>query len=88
MNLIIWLIVGAVIGAIAGSIMKAGQQGLLINIVVGIVGSALGGLLLAPYFGGGTINQGDFSLVSLLISLLGSVILLAIVNFLRRNRST
>lgn len=88
MNLIIWLIVGAVIGAIAGSIMNGGHQGLLLNIVVGVVGSAIGGLLLAPYFGGGTINQGDFSLPSLIVSLLGSVILLAVVNFFRRNRST
>ena len=88
MNLIIWLIVGAVIGAVAGSLMNGGQQGLLLNIVVGVVGSALGGLLLAPLFGTGTINQGDFSLPGLLVSLLGSVILLAIVNFFRRNRST
>jgi uncharacterized membrane protein YeaQ/YmgE (transglycosylase-associated protein family) len=85
MNLIIWLIVGALIGAVAGSLMRDGG-GLLLNIVVGIVGSAVGGFLLSPYFGAGTINSGDFSLPSLVVSLLGAIILLAIFNLVRRGR--
>jgi uncharacterized membrane protein YeaQ/YmgE (transglycosylase-associated protein family) len=60
------------------------QQGLLLNIVVGIIGALLGGWLLAPLFGTGTINQNDFSISSLLVSFLGAVVLLAIVNLLRR----
>jgi uncharacterized membrane protein YeaQ/YmgE (transglycosylase-associated protein family) len=60
------------------------QQGFLLDIVVGIVGAFLGGLLLAPLFGTGTINQGDFSLSGLLVSLLGAIVLLAIVNLFRR----
>ncbi len=60
------------------------QQGILLNIVVGIVGAILGGLLLAPMLGGGSITNGDFSLPNLLISLLGAIILLAIVNLVRR----
>jgi uncharacterized membrane protein YeaQ/YmgE (transglycosylase-associated protein family) len=60
------------------------QQGMFLNIVVGIVGALLGGWLLAPLFGTGTINQNDFSISSLLVSLLGAVILLAIVNLFRR----
>ena len=85
MNLIIWLIVGALIGAVAGHLMRE-SGGIIMNAVVGIAGSALGGWLLSPYFGGGTINQGDFSVTSLVVSLLGAVILLAIVNLFRRRR--
>jgi uncharacterized membrane protein YeaQ/YmgE (transglycosylase-associated protein family) len=85
MNFIIWLIVGGLIGWIASIIMHTnGQQGIILNIVVGIVGALLAGFLLAPLFGTGTINQGDFSLSGLLISLVGAVILLAIVNLFRR----
>ena len=84
-NFIIWIVVGAVIGWLASMIMgRNAQQGLLLDIVVGIVGAFLGGLLLAPLFGTGTINQNDFSLSGLLVSLLGAVILLAIVNLFRR----
>ena len=86
MNFIIWLIVGGVIGWIASRIMKTdAQQGILLNIVVGIVGAFLGGWLLSPLFGVGTINQG-FSLPAALISLGGAVILLAIVNLFRRGK--
>ena len=85
MNFIIWLIVGGLIGWIASMIMHTnGQQGVILNIVVGIIGALLAGYLLAPLFGTGTINQGDFSLSGLLISLVGAVILLAIVNLFRR----
>jgi uncharacterized membrane protein YeaQ/YmgE (transglycosylase-associated protein family) len=85
MNFILWIIVGGLIGWIASIIMRTNaQQGVILNIVVGIIGALLAGLLLAPLFGTGTINQGDFSLSSLLVSLLGAVILLAIVNLFRR----
>jgi uncharacterized membrane protein YeaQ/YmgE (transglycosylase-associated protein family) len=85
MNLIIWLIVGGLIGWIASMIMRTdGQQGIILNVVVGIVGALLGGFLLAPLFGTGTVNSGDFSLPGLLVSLLGAVILLGIVNLVRR----
>jgi uncharacterized membrane protein YeaQ/YmgE (transglycosylase-associated protein family) len=85
MNFIIWLIVGGLVGWVASMIMRTdGQQGLILNIVVGIVGAFLGGWLLAPMFGTGTINQNDFSVGSLAVSLLGAVVLLAIVNLFRR----
>ena len=85
MNFIIWLIVGGLIGWVASMLMRTdAQQGLLLNIVVGIVGAFLGGLLLAPLFGTDTINQNNFSPMGLLVSLLGAVILLAIVNLFRR----
>jgi uncharacterized membrane protein YeaQ/YmgE (transglycosylase-associated protein family) len=87
MNFIIWLIVGGLIGWIASKIMRTdAQQGLLLNIVVGIVGALLGGWLISPLIGEGTINQGDFSLGGLLVSLVGAVLLLAIVNLFRRRR--
>ncbi len=83
-NFIIWLIVGGLIGWVASMIMRTdAQQGILMNIVVGIIGAFLGGLLLGPLFGT-SINQGDFSASGLLVSLLGAVILLAILNFFRR----
>jgi len=85
MNIIVWLIVGGLIGWIASMVMRTNaQQGVLLNILVGIVGAFLGGLLLAPLFGTGTINDNNFSLGSLLVSLAGAVILLAIVNLIRR----
>lgn len=82
---IIWIIVGAVLGWIASMIMRTdAQQGTLLNIIVGIVGAVLAGWLLSPLFGVATINQGNFSIASLGVSLLGAVILLAIVNLFRR----
>ncbi len=85
MNFIIWIVVGGVLGWIASIVMKTNpQQGMLLNVVVGVVGALLGGWLLAPLFGTGTINQNDFSVGSLLVSLLGAIILLAVVNLLRR----
>jgi uncharacterized membrane protein YeaQ/YmgE (transglycosylase-associated protein family) len=85
MNFIIWLIVGGLIGWVASMIMRTdGQQGIILNVVVGIIGAFLGGWLLAPMFGTGTINSNDFSLAGLGVSLLGAVILLAIVNLFRR----
>jgi len=87
MNLIIWLIVGGLVGWAASMLMRTdAQQGMLLNIVVGIVGAFIGGWLLAPMFGTGTINQNDFSVGGLVVSLLGAVILLAIVNLVRRGR--
>lgn len=85
MNLIIWLVVGGLIGWVASLIMKTdAQQGMVLNIVVGIVGALLGGWLLSPMVGAGTVNQGDFSLMGLLVSLAGAIILLVVVNLVRR----
>ena len=87
MSFIIWLIVGGIIGWLASLIMKTdAQQGLILNIVVGIVGSFLGGWLIAPLLGTGTVNSGDFSIMGLLASLIGAIILLAIVNLFRRGK--
>ena len=84
-NFIIWIIVGGLIGWVASMVMRTdAQQGTLLNIIVGIVGAFLAGLVLTPLFGVSSINSGNFSLPGLLISLLGAIILLAIVNLFRR----
>jgi uncharacterized membrane protein YeaQ/YmgE (transglycosylase-associated protein family) len=80
-NLILWLLFGALVGWLASIVMRTdGQQGALLNIVVGIIGAMIGGFL----FGGPTINSSSFNLTALLISFVGAVILLAIVNLVRR----
>ena len=83
MNLIVWLIVGGLVGWVASMIMHS-PEGILMNVVVGIVGAFIGGWLLSPLIGAGTINQNDFSIGGLVVSLLGAIILLAIVNLFRR----
>ncbi len=85
MNIILVIVIGGIIGWIASLIMRTdAQQGILMNIVVGIVGSLLAGFLLTPFLGGVPITSGNLSVSSLLISLLGAVVLLAIVNMVRR----
>jgi uncharacterized membrane protein YeaQ/YmgE (transglycosylase-associated protein family) len=85
MNIIIWLIVGGVIGWLASIVMKTdGQQGIFLNVVVGIAGAMLGGWVISPLVGVATINQDTFSLPALLVSFVGAAILLAIVNLVRR----
>ena len=85
MNLILWIIIGGILGWLASLIMRTdAQQGLFLNIVVGIIGALVAGFVLTPLVGIGTINQNNFSLPALLVSLLGAIILLAIVNLVRR----
>ncbi len=86
MNFLIWLVVGGLIGWIASMVMKTDhQQGIFLNIVVGIVGAMLGGWFISPLMGVPTINQDVFSMASMGVSLLGAIILLAIVNIFRRS---
>jgi uncharacterized membrane protein YeaQ/YmgE (transglycosylase-associated protein family) len=81
MGIIIWLIVGGVCGWLASMIMRTdAQQGIILNIIVGIVGAAIAGFLLG---GGADMNHG-ITIQSFLYSLLGAVVLLAIVNLIRR----
>ena len=79
MNTVIWLVVGGMIGWLASLVMGTdNRQGIILNVVVGIVGAVFGGWFLSGIFGVSTINQGDFSLNGLLVSFLGAVILLAL----------
>jgi uncharacterized membrane protein YeaQ/YmgE (transglycosylase-associated protein family) len=84
MGILVWLIVGGVVGWLASVIMRTdAQQGILLNVIVGIVGALLAGFIISPMVGVGTINEG-VTLATFLVSLLGAVILLAIVNLFRR----
>ncbi len=83
-NFLIWIIVGAVIGWVASLIMKTNsRQGLIADIIVGIVGAFLAGIFLSPLFNISTINEGNFSIPALLVSLGGAVLLLAISKLFR-----
>ncbi len=83
-NFLLWIFVGAVLGWIASLIMKTNsRQGLIADIVVGIVGAFLAGLFLTPLFNISTINEGNFSIPALLVSLGGAVILLALSKLFR-----
>lgn len=85
MNIIIMLIVGGVIGWLASIIMRTdGQQGIFLNIVVGIVGAILAGYVITPFLGGSPITSGALDIKSLVVSLIGAVVLLGIVNLVRR----
>jgi len=85
MNFIIWLILGGVIGWLASILMKTNdQQGMVLNVAVGVVGAMLAGWFISPLVGIGTINQNNFSLPAMLVSFVGAAILLAIVNLFRR----
>jgi uncharacterized membrane protein YeaQ/YmgE (transglycosylase-associated protein family) len=83
MDILVWLIIGAVVGSLAGMLMRE-SFGLIGNIVVGIVGSAIGGMLFAH----GDINNSPLTVSTFVVSLIGSVVLLAIVNLVRRGRLT
>ncbi|MBB5718370.1 putative membrane protein YeaQ/YmgE (transglycosylase-associated protein family) [Stakelama sediminis] len=78
-GIIVWLVIGGIVGWLASLVMRTdAQQGILLNIVVGIVGGFIGGLLF-----GGSINNG-ISVMTFITSLVGAIILLAIVNLVRR----
>ena len=83
-NFLIWIIVGAVLGWLASIIMKTNsRQGTIADIIVGIVGAFVAGFFLSPLFNVSTINEGNFSIPALLVSLGGAVIVLAISKLFR-----
>jgi len=84
MNLIIYLIAGAIVGYIASRIMHTNsQQGLVLDIVVGVIGAFIAGYFISPLLGVGTINDA-ITLQTMLVTLIGSVALLWIVKMVRR----
>jgi uncharacterized membrane protein YeaQ/YmgE (transglycosylase-associated protein family) len=83
-NFVIWIVAGALIGWVASLIMRTNRrQGPLADIIVGVVGAFVGGYFLSPLFNVTTINQGNFSLPALLVSLGGTIILLVIFKLIR-----
>lgn len=84
MNLIIYLIAGAIVGYIASRVMHTNsQQGLVLDIVVGVIGAFIAGYFISPLLGVGTINDA-ITLQTMLVTLIGSVALLWIVKMVRR----
>jgi uncharacterized membrane protein YeaQ/YmgE (transglycosylase-associated protein family) len=85
MTFIMVLIVGGILGWLASIVMRTdAQQGILLNVVVGIVGAVVAGFLITPLIGGAPITSGAFDIRSLIASFIGAVVLLAIINLLRR----
>jgi uncharacterized membrane protein YeaQ/YmgE (transglycosylase-associated protein family) len=85
-NFILWLLFGALVGWLASMVMRTdAQQGALLNIIVGIIGAMLGGFIFRSLgLDGSNISNSDFSLSALLVAFVGAVILLGIVNLVRR----
>ena len=84
MNLIIYLIAGAIVGYIASRIMRTNsQQGLILDIVVGVIGAFLAGYFISPLLGIGTINDA-ITIPTMLVTLLGAVVLLWLYKMIRR----
>ncbi|UNU45099.1 GlsB/YeaQ/YmgE family stress response membrane protein [Sphingopyxis sp. YF1] len=87
MDFIIAIIVGGIIGWLASIVMRTdAQQGIFLNIIVGCIGSILGRLLLGGLIGGGHLRGDAFDWRTLLTAFVGAIILLAIVNLVRRGR--
>ncbi|ENO96040.1 hypothetical protein C667_15999 [Thauera phenylacetica B4P] len=87
MNFILWILVGGLIGWVASIVMRTdAQQGIFLNVIVGVVGALIAGWIISPLVGIPTINQDVFSLSALLVSLLGAIVLLGVVNLVRRGR--
>lgn len=86
MSFFVWLILGVVIGYLGSLIMRSdADRGALVSVAAGILGALVAGRLLVPLLGGSP-DQGFFSLSALLVSLLGAVAVVALVNLLRRGR--
>ncbi len=81
-----WLIVGGVIGWLANMFLWSDdRQGLIVNVVVGMVGAVAGAWLISPLVGVGTLNLWNFSLPALLLSFFGAAILLTFVDLFRHD---
>ena len=84
MGIIIWLVVGGLVGWVASLIMKTdGSQGIILNVVVGIVGALIAGYFISPLVGISTINQNVLNVGSMLVSLVGANILIGVVKLVR-----
>ena len=85
MNFILIIIIGGILGWLASLVMRTdAQQGIFLNIVVGVVGALLAGFIVTPLIGGAPITSGNFSIGAIAVSFIGALILLAIVNLFRR----
>lgn len=83
MNFLMWLVIGAIVGRVASSFIGT-REGITLDIIVGIVGSVVAGLVVTPLLGISTINQNPFNFPAMLVSVGGAVILLAVLNLFRQ----
>jgi uncharacterized membrane protein YeaQ/YmgE (transglycosylase-associated protein family) len=84
MRLIVWLVVGGAIGWLASMVRDTDRQrGIVLNVIVGIVGAVVVGWVVSPLLGAETMNQSNFSVPGLLVSFLGALILLTVINMVR-----
>ncbi len=83
MGILLWVIFGGIVGWVASLIMKTdAEQGLILNVIVGVVGAVVGGWIMS-FFGHNGV--GSFNLYSFLVALLGAVVSIAIVKAIRRD---
>lgn len=84
-NFIIWLVAGGLIGWLASVVMHPdGQQGIVLNVLAGVAGAAMGGWILSPLLGVGAVDQDVLNVGALLVSLIGAIVLLALINLFQR----
>ena len=85
MGILLWIVFWAIVGWVASLIMKTdGQQGIILNIVIGIIGALIGGWLMSVVGETGTTG---FNLYSFLVALLGSVVLIAFLKMVRGRKN-
>lgn len=85
MNILLILVIGGILGWLASLIMRTdAQQGIVLNVVVGVIGALIAGVVVTPLMGGAPITSGAFDVRSLVASLIGAIILLALLNLIRR----
>lgn len=86
MNFVIALVVGGIIGWLASKVMNTdAQQGIFLNVVVGCVGSMLGKWIAGTFLGMGGMGLRDgLDIPSLAVAFGGAVLLLGIINLIRR----
>lgn len=85
LNIVVWLVVGSVVGWLGSMVMKTdNQRGILLNVLVAVVGAVVPGWVVSPLVAAAAVDQGNFSLPSLMLSFVGAVILLALLDLFRR----
>lgn len=87
MGLLLALVIGALIGWLASLIMRSGRGGALAPILIGIIGSLLGGLVLGPILGGGNLLESELDIRTLPVTLIGAIGLTSLLSFFRRRRA-
>ncbi len=82
MSILLWVIFGGLVGWIASLIMRTDpEQGIFLNIVIGIIGAVIGGWIMSSV---GQTGVSGFNVYSFIVALIGSVILIGLVKLVRR----